>query len=61
MDKIFIVNKQISIDYDIKSMEWIDDGSKIMLWLRLHECDDSENPRDNNNWNNEYQIQVSID
>ena len=59
-NKIHLINKQ-SIDYEIKYIEWIDNGSKIMLWWTIYEYDINDNPRDRNNWRNECQIQVSID
>ena len=58
-NNIYLINKQ-SIDYDIESIEWIDNGSKIMLWWRMYIAYDRQ-PLDRNNWNNECQIQVSID
>ena len=59
-NNIHLINKQ-SIDYAIEYIEWIDNGSKIMLWFRNYEYHFIGALRDNNNWNNECQIQVSID
>ena len=57
-NNIHLINKQ-SIDYEIKYIEWIDNGSKIMLWCRMYIADDTGIPI--YNWNNECQIHVSID
>ena len=50
-----------SFDYDIESIEWIDNGRQIMLWTKMYECDENGVPQDRNEWNNKCQIQVSID
>ena len=55
-----LINKQ-SIDYDIEYIEWIDNGSKIMLWCRMYIAYKSGSPLDSNNWNNECKIHVIID
>lgn len=58
-NKTLYVNKQISTDYKIESFEWINNGSKIVLWRRKYDCDYTGTIRNKDNWINECQIQVN--
>ena len=58
-NEIHLINKKL-ISYAIQSIQWIDNGCKIMLWYRMYEANENGTPLDKYNWNNECQIQVSM-
>ena len=59
-NKILYINKQISIDYKIESIEWSQDGNQILLWWRKYDyTGDNFEPLYWSNWINECQIEVS--
>ena len=57
---MYLLMEQISSKRKVESIEWIHNGSKILLWRKNYDCYYNGEPVDNGNLINECQIQVGF-